>query len=69
MQSRCANAGLAHHAGTLVIERVGNELRFRREGRNQFTRATREVETRKVLRERGFDRDVIKQIMAPYAPG
>jgi hypothetical protein len=59
----CEAHHLAHHAGTLVIERVGNELKFRREGRNRFTRATREVETRKVLRERGLDREVIKQIM------
>ena len=46
-----------------MIERVGSDVKFRREGRNQFTRATREVETRRVLRERGFDREVIKQIM------
>ena len=53
----------AHHDGTLVIEHVDGELRFRREGRNSFTRATREVATRHALRERGFDRERIAAIM------
>jgi hypothetical protein len=60
----CEAHHLAHHAGTLTIERVDGELRFRREGRNNFTRATREVATRQALRERGFERELIAQIMA-----
>ena len=59
----CESHHLAHHEGTLVIERVGGELRFRREGRNNFTRATREVATRQALRDRGYDRDQIAEIM------
>ena len=59
----CEAHHLAHHAGTLVIERVDGEVRFRREGRNKFTRATREIATRQALRERGFDREMIKEIM------
>ncbi len=59
----CESHHLAHHAGTLVIERVGEEVTFRREGRNRFTRATREVETKEALRGRGFDRDQVKAIM------
>jgi hypothetical protein len=59
----CEAHHLAHHAGTLTIERVDGELRFRREGRSNFTRATREVATRHALRERGFERELIVQIM------
>jgi hypothetical protein len=60
----CESHHLAHHAGTLTIDRVDGELRFRREGRNNFTRATREVVTRQALRERGFDRELIAQILS-----
>jgi hypothetical protein len=42
---------------------VNGELRFRHEGRNNFTRATREVETRQALRVRGFDREQVRTIM------
>ncbi len=59
----CEAHHLAHHAGTLVIERAGEEVTFRREGRNRFTRATREVETKEALRGRGFERDQVKGIM------
>jgi hypothetical protein len=59
----CEAHHLAHHDGTLGIERVDGKLTFRYEGRNNFTRVTREVATRKALRERGFDRDQIKAIM------
>ncbi len=54
----------AHHDGTLVIER-GNDgaLRFRREGRNNFTRAGRAVATRDALRARGFSREASAEIM------
>jgi hypothetical protein len=64
LTSLCESHHLAHHAGTLTIVRVDGELRFRREGRNNFTRATREVATRQALRERGFERELIAQIMA-----
>jgi hypothetical protein len=64
LTSLCEAHHLAHHAGTLTIERVDGELRFRREGRNNFTRATREVATRQALRERGLERELIAQIMA-----
>ena len=60
----CEAHHLALHAGTLVIEIVDGEVRFRREGRNSFTRATREVETKKALHDRGFDRETIKNVMA-----
>jgi hypothetical protein len=60
----CEAHHLAHHAGTLVIARVNGELTFRREGRNNFTRATREVDTKKALHARGFDREMVKEIMA-----
>ncbi len=63
MLTLCEAHHLAHHAGTLVIERVGEEVTFRREGRNRFTRATREVETKEALRGRGLDRDQVKAIM------
>jgi hypothetical protein len=50
-----------------VIERgagpATGDVTFRREGRNRFTRATREVETREELRRRGYDRDATKLIM------
>jgi hypothetical protein len=42
---------------------VGGELRFRREGRNAFTRATRIVATKEALREREIDRERIAVIM------
>jgi hypothetical protein len=42
---------------------VGGELRFRREGRNAFTRATRIVATKEALREREIDRERIAEIM------
>ena len=60
----CEAHHLAHHAGTLVIARVNGELVFRREGRDNFTRATREVETKKALHTRGFDRELVKEILA-----
>ena len=60
----CEAHHLAHHAGTLVIARVNGKLTFRREGRGNFTRATREVETKKALHARGFDREMVKGIMA-----
>ena len=59
----CEAHHLAHHDGTLVIERVGDDVTFRWEGRNNFTRATREVATRQALRERQYDRDQIAEIM------
>jgi hypothetical protein len=59
----CEAHHLAHHDGTLVVERVGDEVAFRREGRNNFTRATREVATRDALRERKYDREQIRAIM------
>jgi hypothetical protein len=59
----CEAHHLALHDGTLVIERVNGEVRFRHEGRNNFTRATREVETRAALRARGFDREQVKEII------
>jgi hypothetical protein len=59
----CEAHHLAHHDGTLVIARVGDEVTFRRDGRNNFTRATREVATREALRERKYDRDQIAEIM------
>jgi hypothetical protein len=59
----CEAHHLALHDGTLVIERVNEQLRFRHEGRNNFTRATREVATRQALRDRGFDRERIAEIM------
>ncbi len=59
----CEAHHLALHDGTLAIARVDGELRFRREGRNNFTRVTREIATRQTLRERGFDRDRIAEIM------
>jgi hypothetical protein len=59
----CEAHHLAHHEGTLVIERVGDEVTFRREGRNSFTRATREVATREALRERKYNREQIAEIM------
>jgi hypothetical protein len=59
----CEAHHLALHDGTLIIERANGELRFRHEGRNNFTRATREVETRQALRVRGFDRATVREIM------
>jgi hypothetical protein len=59
----CEAHHLAHHEGTLGIARVDGKLTFTYEGRNNFTRVTREVATKKALRERGFDRDQIKAIM------
>jgi hypothetical protein len=59
----CEAHHLALHDGTLIIERVSGELRFRHEGRNGFTRATREVETRQALRARGYDREQVKEVM------
>jgi hypothetical protein len=59
----CEAHHLAHHEGTLRIDRVNGKLVFRYEGRNKFTRATRELATKKALRERGYDPDQIKAIM------
>jgi hypothetical protein len=59
----CEAHHLALHEGTLVIAWVGDELTFRREGRNNFTRATREVATRDALRERKYSREQIREIM------
>jgi hypothetical protein len=58
---RTSKAEILH----LIIERVNGELCFRHEGSNNFTLATREVETRQALRVRGFDRDQVKEIMTP----
>jgi hypothetical protein len=59
----CEAHHLCHHEGTLTIERVGDEVRFRREGSNAFTRATRIVATKEALRERKLDRERIAEIM------
>jgi hypothetical protein len=59
----CEAHHLCHHEGALAIERVGGELRFRREGRNAFTRATRIVATKEALREREIGRERIAEIM------
>jgi hypothetical protein len=59
----CEAHHLCHHEGSLVIERVGGELRFRREGSNAFTRATRIVATKEALRERGLGREQIVEIV------
>jgi hypothetical protein len=59
----CEAHHLALHEGTLVIARVGEDVTFRREGRNSFTRATREVATREALRERKYSREQIGEIM------
>jgi hypothetical protein len=61
----CEAHHLAHHDGTLVIAHAADgTLEFRREGRNRFTRATREVETKAALRARGFDREKVKTLIA-----
>jgi len=60
----CESHHLAHHAGTLVIARNGDDVTFRFEGRNNFTRKAREVATKEALRERGLDRAQVKAIMA-----
>jgi hypothetical protein len=59
----CEAHHLCHHEGTLGIQRVGDQLVFRREGRNSFTRACREVATRRALHERKYDREQIAEIM------
>jgi hypothetical protein len=59
----CEAHHLCHHEGTLRIERVGDELRFRREGSNAFTRATRIVATKEALRERELGREQIVEVM------
>jgi hypothetical protein len=59
----CEAHHLCHHEGSLSVERVGGELRFRREGRNAFTRATRIVATKEALRERELGREQIAEIM------
>ncbi len=60
----CEAHHLALHDGTLAIEGDANdEIRCRREGRNNFTRATREMRTRQALRERGYDREQVKEVM------
>jgi hypothetical protein len=59
----CEAHHLAHHAGTLVIARNGDDVTFRFEGRNNFTRKAREVATKEALRERGLDRTQVKAIM------
>jgi hypothetical protein len=60
----CEAHHLAHHEGTLSITRDGDEVKFKFEGRNKLTRVTREVETKKALRARGYDRDQVSLIMA-----
>jgi hypothetical protein len=61
----CEAHHLAHHEGTLVISRnAAGGLAFHREGRNRFTRATREHATKQALRQRGFDREQVKTIIA-----
>jgi len=62
--SICEAHHLAHHAGTLVIGRNGDELTFRFEGRNRFTRKTREVATKEALRKRGLERAQVQAVMA-----
>jgi hypothetical protein len=59
----CEAHHLCHHEGTLAIERVGEQLRFRREATNAFTRATRIVATKEALRERDLDREQIAEVM------
>jgi hypothetical protein len=59
----CEAHHLAHHDGTLVVERVGDEVRFKREGRNRFTRVMRESATRKTLGERGLGNEQIREVM------
>jgi hypothetical protein len=60
----CEAHHLAHHDGTLTIFREDGEIKFRFEGRNTFTRRTREVATRDALRKRGLDREQVRSIMA-----
>jgi hypothetical protein len=59
----CEAHHLCHHEGSLAIVRVGGELRFRREGSNAFTRATRIIATKEALRERELGRERIAEIM------
>jgi hypothetical protein len=60
----CEAHHLAHHDGALAIERrTDGTLELRREGRNRFTRATREVETKAALRSRGVERGEMQVIM------
>jgi len=60
----CEAHHLAHHEGRLGIARLADgTLAFTFIGRNNFTRATRELATKTMLRERGFDREQIRAIM------
>jgi hypothetical protein len=59
----CEAHHLCHHEGTLAIERMGDDLRFRRESSNAFTRATRIVATKEALREMELGRERIAEIM------
>ncbi len=59
----CEAHHLAHHEGTLVIERCREGVRFRRVGKNRFTRIANEVATRKALCERNLGRDLVAEIM------
>ncbi len=56
----CESHHLAAHDGTIVLHRVDGELKIVREGRNGLTRATRAVETTRVLRECGYGREVVR---------
>jgi len=60
----CEAHHLAHHNGTVRIERDGDKITFTRQASNRFTRTTREVATRDELRRRGFAREVVAGIMA-----
>jgi len=46
-----------------VITISNGVVLFKTEGRNSFTRATRQVATRAALQERGYDRDQVAEIM------
>jgi hypothetical protein len=60
----CEAHHLAHHAGTLRIGLSANgDVVFTFEGRNRFTRATREVATKDALAARGLDRDEVRAVM------
>ena len=56
----CESHHLAAHDGTISLCRVDGKIRIVREGRNDFTRATRAIDTGRVLRERGYSREVVR---------
>ena len=54
---------MAHHAGRLIIEGTASNPEFTRRAHNSFATEERVVDTKRALKDLGFDRAEVKAAM------